>query len=62
MSLAVAGVALLVAALGAARLASPTVDRWSEGKELMFGSMVVVVIAISFLTAITLARARPTPS
>jgi high-affinity nickel-transport protein len=62
MSLAVSGVALLVAGLGAARLASPWVDRWSEGKELLFGGAVVAVVTISFLTAVTLARGRPTTS
>jgi len=42
MSLAVAGVSLLVAAFGAIKLASPTVEFWSEGKELAFGMAVVM--------------------
>ena len=62
MSLAVSGVTLLVAGLGVARLASPSIDRWSEGKELLFGSAVVVVVTLSFLTALTLARRRSTTS
>jgi high-affinity nickel-transport protein len=56
MSLAVSSVSLLVAALGVAKLASPAIDRWSDGKELAFGSVVVGVIALSYLTARALAR------
>lgn len=59
MSLAVSAVSLLVAGFGAAKLASPTVDQWSDGKELVFGAIVVAVIATSFLAAVALARLRP---
>jgi len=55
MSLVVGGVSLLVAAFGAMKLALPVVDAWSEGKELVFGAGVVVVIAGSFLLAVRLA-------
>jgi high-affinity nickel-transport protein len=58
MGLVVSGVSLLVAAFGAAKLLSPAVDAWSEGKELLFGFSLVVVIALSFLFALRLTR-RP---
>jgi high-affinity nickel-transport protein len=51
MSLAVSGVALLVAAFGAAKLALPPVDAWSDGKELAFGAVVVGLIGTSFVIA-----------
>jgi high-affinity nickel-transport protein len=56
MSLAVSGVSLLVAALGAAKMVSPLVDGWSDGKELFFGVVVVAVIAGSYLLARRLAQ------
>lgn len=58
MGLVVSGVSLLVAAFGAAKLLSPTVDAWSEGKELVFGFALVAVIGLSFLAALRLTR-RP---
>ena len=60
MSLAVSGVSLLVAAFGAAKLMLPTVEVWSEGKDLAFGSLVVAVIALSFSAAVLLARRAAT--
>jgi len=59
MSLAVSAVSLLVAALGAAKLASPAFDQWTEGRELVFGAFVVAVIATSFVAAVLVARMRP---
>ncbi|HQY07282.1 MAG: nickel transporter [Leptothrix sp. (in: Bacteria)] len=56
MGLAVSGVSLLVAGLGVAKLASPAIDGWSDGKELAFGATVVAVIACSYLAARWLAR------
>jgi len=56
MSLAVSGVALLVAAFGVARLALPAVEAWSDGKELAFGAIVVAVIGASYLVARRLAQ------
>jgi high-affinity nickel-transport protein len=56
MSLAVSSVALLVAAFGAAKLALPVVDAWSDGKELAFGAIVVIVIGASYLVARNLAQ------
>lgn len=58
MGLVVSGVSLLVAAFGAAKLLSPAVDAWSEGKELVFGFTLVAIIGLSFLAALRLTR-RP---
>lgn len=58
MGLVVSGVSLLVAAFGAAKLLSPTVEAWSEGKELAFGFVLVTIIALSFVAAVRLTR-RP---
>lgn len=62
MSLAVSGVSLLVAGLGAAKLVFPSIDQWSDGKELVFGAIVVAVIATSFAAAVTVARRRLRPA
>jgi high-affinity nickel-transport protein len=56
MSLVVGGISLLVAALCVAKLALPTVEAWSAGKELFFGAAVVAVIAGSFFLAMWLTR------
>jgi nickel/cobalt transporter (NiCoT) family protein len=56
MGLVVSGVSLLVAGFGVAKLLSPTVDAWSEGKELVFGFSLVAIIAISFIAAVRLTR------
>jgi high-affinity nickel-transport protein len=56
MSLAVAGVSLLVAGFGLARLLLPAVDAWTEGKELLFGLIVVLLTVASYLLARTMAR------
>ena len=45
-------------AFGAAKMLSPTVDMWSEGKELIFGFSLVAIIALSFIAAVRLTR-RP---
>ena len=58
MSLVVAGVSLLVGAFGVMKLSLPSVDVWSEGKELFFGGAVVAVIGGSFLLALHLSRVR----
>lgn len=58
MGLVVSGISLLVAAFGAAKLLSPAVDAWSEGKELAFGVALVSIIAVSFVMAVRLTR-RP---
>ena len=58
MGLVVSGISMLVAAFGVAKLLSPAVDNWSEGKELGFGFMLVAIIALSFVAAIRMTR-RP---
>lgn len=58
MGLVVSGVSLLVAAFGVAKLLSPAVDAWSEGKELIFGFSLMAIIALSFVAALRLTR-RP---
>jgi len=58
MSLAVAGISLLVAGFGVMRLSLPAVDAWSAGKELVFGGAAVAVVACSFLLATRLSRGR----
>lgn len=58
MSLAVSTVSLLVAALGAAKLLSAAFEQWMDGRELVFGALVVGLIASSFLAAVVMARSR----
>lgn len=58
MTLAVSAVSLLVAAIGAAKLAAPSFDAWSDGKELFFGAAVVAALAASYLIARTAAYRR----
>jgi high-affinity nickel-transport protein len=58
MGLVVSGISLLVAAFGTAKLLSPAVDAWSEGKEMAFGFALVAIIAVSFVMALRLTR-RP---
>ena len=54
MSLVVGGVSLLVAGLAALRLALPSMESWSAGREWIFGAAVVGIIALSFLAALQL--------
>jgi high-affinity nickel-transport protein len=58
MSLAVAAVSLLVAALGAARCLSPLIDAWSHGRDLWFGAGVIAVIALAALASGAFAQRR----
>jgi nickel/cobalt transporter (NiCoT) family protein len=51
MTLAVACVSLLVAAIGAARMASSRINGWLEGRELLIGLSVVALIALSYVLA-----------
>jgi high-affinity nickel-transport protein len=55
MSLAVAGVSLLVAAFGVAKMSLPAVAAWSNGREVAFGGIVITVITSSYLLARALA-------
>ena len=61
MGLAVSAVSLLVAALGAAKLASPAIEQWTDGRELVFGGLVIGLIATSFVAAVLMARRRMRP-
>lgn len=56
MSLVVSSMSLLVAGFGVAKLASPEIDAWSEGSELLFGAAVVCCVAGSYLVALRLVR------
>ncbi len=58
MGLVVSAISLLVAAFGLARLLSPAVDAWGDGKELAFGAALMLTIAVSFGFAVLLGR-RP---
>jgi high-affinity nickel-transport protein len=58
MGLVVGLLSLLVAGFGVATYFSPAVDAWSNGKELVFGGAVCLVIAVSFLLAMRLTRNR----
>lgn len=58
MTLAVACVSLLVAAIGAGRMASGWFDRLLEGRELAIGGSVVALIALSYLLACRAVPAR----
>lgn len=58
MTMAVACVSLLVAALGAARLASHEVAAWTDGRELAIGAAVIVLVGASYLAACRFAALR----
>lgn len=58
MGLVVSGISLVVAVFGLAKLFSPAINAWSEGKELAFGFTLVAIIALSFVTTLWLVR-RP---
>ena len=59
MGLAIAGLSLAVAGFGVLKYASPAVSGWSEGRELTFGISFAVVVALSFLLAVRMARGGP---
>jgi high-affinity nickel-transport protein len=58
MTMAVACVSLLVAAIGIARLASREFEGWTEGRELAIGAAVIVLIGASYLAACRVAALR----
>lgn len=58
VALAVAGMSLLVAVYGLARMLSPALEAWGEGKELALGCAVVGVVFGSFLAGLRLARGQ----
>ena len=57
MSLAVAGVSLLIAGLGVVKLISPAVESWSDGKEIALGAAVVGAVVGGYFLAVWRARA-----
>ena len=59
MGVAVSAVSLLVAALGVAKLLSPAIEGWSDGKEVALGAVVVGVMTASYLVAGWLAGIAP---
>ena len=58
MTVAVACVSLLVAAIGATRLLSHEFEGWTQGKELAIGAAVIVQIGASYLAASRIATLR----
>jgi high-affinity nickel-transport protein len=56
----VACVSLGVAAFAIAKWTLPAVDSWSEGKELLFGGLVMALLATSFLVASRLGNVAST--
>jgi high-affinity nickel-transport protein len=56
MTVAVAGVSLLVAALGAAKLLAEPVAALTDGRELWLGAAVIGLIALSYGVAMALSR------
>jgi len=61
MGLVVSGISLLVATFGLARMVSPAIEAWSDGKELVFGVALVAIVLASYLLAVRLTR-RPVPA
>ena len=59
MTLAVSGVGLLTAGLGAASQLLQGVDGWAQGKGLWFASAICVVLLLSFVVGQHLAAVRP---
>lgn len=62
MGITVAVLSLSVAALGLSRRFFPEASSWQEGNELLIGSSIVVLIAVSFLFAARYARQRSVPA
>jgi nickel/cobalt transporter (NiCoT) family protein len=58
MSLAVASISLLIAALGTAALMLPMISVWSEQRSLLVGLLVCAVMALSYVLARWLAGPR----
>jgi high-affinity nickel-transport protein len=61
LSLAVAGVTLLVAGFGAAQLLMPAVARWSDGLGLAFSAAVIGIVFASFIAGRALAGRKSRP-
>jgi high-affinity nickel-transport protein len=62
LGLAVGGIALLVAAWGALRALSPQTVAWGEGRELLFGLAVILLVYVAYRIGLVAARvAVPAP-
>ena len=59
MCVAISGISLGTAALGAAAQLSPAVAAWAEGNSALVALSVVAVVAASFLAGLALARREP---
>ncbi len=62
MALTVAGVSLALGLFTVAKLASPNVDAWAEGRELLFGGAVVVSVLTAFAVGMVAARRHGLPA
>jgi nickel/cobalt transporter (NiCoT) family protein len=62
MGVAVGGLSLGVAALGAAKYFSLSVDAWLEGRELAMGLGVMASVTLAFAAAIALGRRAEVPA
>jgi len=58
LGLVLGSMSLLVAGFGTARLLSPVVDGWSDGKELAIGVGLIVMLACAFVVAMRLASGQ----
>lgn len=58
MSLAIGSVSLLVALFATAKWLVPRLDAWTEGKELLFGAIVLGITTLAFVVASWLSRRR----
>lgn len=56
MGLTISGLSLLVGTFGLIKYFSPQAGAWSDGKEIAFGAVIVVLIGMSFLLVVRLAR------
>ena len=61
MTVSLSLVSLIVAGLGVGKLASPALDRWSEGNELACGLTVTLTVAISYVAARWVCREAAAP-
>lgn len=58
MSLAVSAIALLIAGFGLAKLTSPLVAEWGDGKELATGAVLIFILFVSYRVALHAAARR----
>ena len=58
MALTVAGISLAVGAFTVTKFLVPALDAWADGRELWFGTAVVVAVLLAFAGAMVAARRR----